>query len=145
LFPFVFDQNGIVLAHGDDIHLIWKDISHLKGIGGSSLIKDMLAVPENGGRIGYLWNNRLKSAFVHKVVKDGMSYIVGSGFFPEGDEYTTEQLVRTAAAYFRRHGRTATFALISNPQGPFVRGDIYLFAYDFNGVCVAHGQNPALI
>jgi cytochrome c len=145
LFPFVFDQNGTVLAHGDDIHLIWKDISHVKGLAGTSLIKDMLAIPGGKGRISYLWDNGFKTAYIQKVTKGGMTYIIGSGFFPEGDEYTTQQLVKTAVAYFRRHGKTATFALISNPRGPFVRGDVYTFAYDFNGVCVAHGQNPALV
>ena len=42
LFIFVFDAEGVVLAHGDDYDLIWTNIKDMKGIGGMPLIKDML-------------------------------------------------------------------------------------------------------
>ncbi len=58
---------------------------------------------------------------------------------------TINQLVKTAVAYFNQNGRESTFALISNPNGPFVKGDIYMFAYDMQGIAVAHGQNAALL
>ena len=145
LFIFVFDERGVCLAYGDDTELIWKNISTVKGIGGRPLITDMLAIGPKGGRLTYLWDNGFKSSYVQEVTKNGIRYIVGSGFFPESDEYATQQLVKTAATYFYNQGREAAFALISNPKGPFVRGDIYMFVYDFKGVCVAHGENAALI
>jgi cytochrome c len=144
LFVFVFTQAGICLAHGDDSELIWKDISSIKGIGGSPLIKDMLMRGPKGGRISYLWDNGFKASYVKVVVKNGVKYVIGSGFYPENDEYTTQQMVKTAVAYFYQNGKDATFALINNQTGPFVRGDIYSFVYDFKGVCVAHGNNAAL-
>ncbi len=145
LFVFVFDDKGLILAHGDDYDLIWKNIKHIKGVGGTPLLKDLLAIGAKGGRISYIWDNSFKSSYVRTVEKDGMRYLVGCGFYPENDEYQTKQLVKTAVAYFNQNGPDATFALISNPKGPFVKGDIYMFAYDFNGVAVAHGQNPALV
>ena len=60
-------------------------------------------------------------------------------------KYSTKQLVKTAVAYFGLYGKEATFALISNPTGPFVKGHIYMFAYDMQGIAVAHGQNAALV
>ncbi|MDD3973587.1 MAG: cache domain-containing protein [Methanothrix soehngenii] len=33
----------------------------------------------------------------------------------------------------------------NNPTGSFVRGDLYIFAYDFNGTCLAHPINPELV
>ena len=145
IFIFVFEEKGACLAHGDDHELIWKNISHVKGVGGKPLIKEMLVVGAKGGSVSYLWNNGFKSSYVKSVKKKGKTYILGAGFFPESNVYATKQLVKTAVAYFNQNGAEATFALISNPKGPFVKGDIYMFAYDFNGINVAHGNNPALV
>ncbi len=145
LFVFVFKESGTCLAYGDDYDLIWQNIKEKKGIGGQPLINDMMHIGREGGRISFLWNNGYQTAYVKTVLKDGQKYVLGSGFFPENDEFTTKQLVKTAVAYFDQNGRESTFALISNPNGPFVKGDIYMFAYDFNGQVVAHGQNAALV
>ncbi|MBA3954458.1 cache domain-containing protein [Candidatus Dependentiae bacterium] len=146
LFVFVFDSTGVCLAHGDDSELIWKSIAGTKGIGGKRpLIKDMLSVGRKGGRLSYLWDNAFKSSYLKVVNKNGIDYVIGSGFYPESDEYSTEELVKMAVAYFNQNGKEATFALINNPTGPFVKGDIYMFAYDFKGICVAHGNNAALV
>ncbi len=144
LFVFVFTTEAVCLAHGDDHDMIWKDIKDVKGIGGGPLIKDMEDVGKKGGRISYLWDNGFKSSYIKAVKKQGRTYYLGCGFYPESDEYTTKQLVKTAIAYFLKQGKI-TFDLISNPTGPFVKGDIYLGAYDYQGTTLAHGNNPALV
>lgn len=145
MYVFVYTADGVCYAQGDTSYFIWKNITEIKGLGGTPLIKEMAAVAQKGGRLSFLWNNGFKSCYVKSVVKNGVTYIVGSGFYPENDEFATKQLVKTAAAYFLRNGSEATFALISNPRGPFVNGDIYLFVYDMNGVNMAHGNNPVLV
>ncbi len=147
LFVFVFKASGTCLAYGDDHEMIWKNIKNIKGMAGNPLIDDMVAVgrKDHGARFSYLWNNGYQTAYLLTVVKNGETYVLGSGFYPESDEYTTKQLVKTAVAYFDQNGKEATFGLISNPTGPFVKGDIYMFAYDMHGICVAHGQNAALV
>ena len=32
-----------------------------------------------------------------------------------------------------------------NPQGEFFRGELYIFAYDFDGNVISHGAKPALV
>ncbi len=147
LFVFVFKKSGTCLAYGDDHSFIWKNIRDVKGMAGDPLIKDMFSVgrKEKGGRLSFLWNNGYQTAYLKTVQKGGDTYLLGCGFYPESDEYTTKQLVKTAVAYFTQNGRESTFALISNPTGPFVKGDIYMFAYDMQGIAVAHGQNAALV
>lgn len=145
LFVFVFTSDAAILAHGDDHDLIWQNIKNIKGTGGAPIIKDMVAVGPKGGRITYLWDNSFKVSYVKAVIKDGQEYLIGCGFYPQNDEYQTKQLVKTAVAYFKQNGADATWPLISNPNGPFVKGDIYSFVYDFKGLCVAHGQNQALV
>jgi cytochrome c len=145
IFVYVYKEDGSCLAHGDDHDLIWKNIRNVKGIGGAPLIKDMITTGQKGGRISFLWNNGFQSAYVKTIKKNGSTYVLGAGFYPESDEYQTKQLVKTAVSYFYQNGREATFSLINNPTGPFVKGDIYMFVYDFQGVNVAHGQNAALV
>lgn len=145
LFVFVINAEGVILAHGDDYDLIWNNISKLKGVGGTPLLKNFLTIGQKGGRVSYLWDHSFKVSYVKTVIKSGKRYLLGCGFFPENDEYQTKQLVKTAVAFFKQNGPEATFALISNPKGPFVKGDIYSFAVDFNGEYVAHGQNFALV
>ena len=138
-------SKGNILAHGDDTDLIWTNIKQVRGVGGVPLIKDAFLVGIKGGRISYLWNNAFKVSYVKTVQKNGQRYLLGCGFYPENNEYQTKQLVKTAVAYFNKNGGQATFALISNPQGPFIKGDIYMFVYDFNGKVLADGQNAALV
>lgn len=144
IFPFIIRQDGVIMCHGDDTDIIWKNISTVKGISGDSLIKEMLHYKKQR-HISYFWDNAYKSAYIEPVVKNNITYLVGSGFFPENDEYTVKQIVDSAAGIFLREGKDVAFSLINNPNGPFVKGDIYAFAYDFDGVCVAHGSNAALI
>ncbi|MBA3751737.1 cache domain-containing protein [Candidatus Dependentiae bacterium] len=145
LFISIFTDEGVCLAHGDDHEQIWKSIKNVKGVGGGPLITEMLSVGARGGRVSYLWNNGFRSAYVKTFVKDGMTYVVDCGFYPENSEFATKQLVKTAISYFAQNGKEATFALISNPNGPFVKGDIYMFVYNYKGVNVAHGNNAALV
>ncbi len=56
-----------------------------------------------------------------------------------------EALVKKAIQLIRADGREKAFAEINNPKGKFVDRDLYIFVYDMNGKCVAHGFNPKMI
>ena len=63
---------------------------------------------------------------------------------------TKEQMVKfvdEAAAYVKAVGREAALKEFSNPKGKFVRekGELYIYAYDFKCVCLAHGFTPDLV
>jgi cytochrome c len=53
-------------------------------------------------------------------------------------------LTEKAAAYMKANGKDKSIAEFNNPNGEFVKGDLYIFALDFNGVVLAHGGNPKL-
>ena len=42
-------------------------------------------------------------------------------------------------------GKDKTFAAVDDKSGAFVKGDLYVFIYDLNGTCLAHGANDKLI
>src|SRR5512143_214120 len=54
-------------------------------------------------------------------------------------------MVDEAVAFLNASGKQKALAEISNPTGKWVKGELYVFAYDLSGVVVAHPINPKLI
>ena len=70
--------------------------------------------------------------------------LFGSGFAgTEADEAKT--MVEKAAALIKAEGREKALAEIGNPQGQFVKGEMYVFAYDLTATMVAHPTNAKLV
>jgi len=53
--------------------------------------------------------------------------------------------VDEAVAFAHDRGREAALAEFSNPKGSFVRGELYIYAYDYDGLTLAHPFNPEKI
>jgi signal transduction histidine kinase len=71
-----------------------------------------------------------------------------SGFALAADSGTpseAEALVKKAVEFLKANGRDKAFAEFSNPKGKFIDRDLYIFVYDLNGKCVAHGFNQKMI
>ena len=75
------------------------------------------------------------------------AFIAGLGFAGEkrGTAAEAEALVKKAVASVKANGKEKAFAEFSNPKGKFVEGDLYIFVYDLEGKCLAHGGNPKMI
>ncbi|MFA5269140.1 MAG: cache domain-containing protein [Methanoregula sp.] len=58
---------------------------------------------------------------------------------------TLVAFVNEAVQYARTHGRKAALAEFSDPEGSFVRGELYIYAYDFNVTTLAHPVSPEKI
>lgn len=70
--------------------------------------------------------------------------LVGSAIAgTEADE--AKSMVEKAAALIKADGKDKALAEINNPGGPFVKGEMYVFAYDLTGTMVAHPVNPKLV
>jgi signal transduction histidine kinase len=50
--------------------------------------------------------------------------------------------VEFALAYAQENGKDQALDEFSNKTGSFVRKDLYIYAYDFNGTCLAHPFKP---
>lgn len=50
--------------------------------------------------------------------------------------------VESAVAYAQKNGKDKALGEFSNKTGSFVRRDLYIYAYDFNGTNIAHHSNP---
>lgn len=54
-------------------------------------------------------------------------------------------LVEKAAAFLKANGREKALMEFNKRDGKFVRGELYVFVYDLDGVMVAHPVNPGLV
>ncbi len=63
----------------------------------------------------------------------------------KGTASEAEALVKKAVAFMKANGKDKALAEFSNATGQFVKGDLYVFAYDMTGKCVAHGANAKMV
>ena len=69
----------------------------------------------------------------------------GAHSTPEEAKAEAQSMVEKAAALITKDGQDKAFAVIDDPTGPFVDGELYVFVTSFEGVTLAHGVNKALI
>lgn len=141
IFPFIFDENGICYVHGPEYDLIWKNISSILVSPNVSLIQAMLKIGDRGDYLSYFWDNGFKTSYVQTIEKDGVTYVIGSGFFPVSSRYKAKQIVTSAVQLFEFQGKDYAFSLINSPRNILSHGNIFAFAYDFEGMCFAYGSN----
>ncbi len=151
LYIFVYDTNGVCLAHGDDAYLLWQNKIDLTDWVGTPIVKQIIKKAQaGGGWVTYGWNNSTKVAYVRLVEKEGKAYVVGSGFFPHSKEEAVVNLVKGGVALFNQVKKDKqptywAFSRMSYPSGSFVAGNLYLYALDFKGNILAQGERPGLI
>ena len=62
------------------------------------------------------------------------------------EEYLSNEtlvaFVCSAAEYVKQYGKEKALSEFNNPNGSFIDGELYIFAYTFDGVTLAHPVNP---
>jgi cytochrome c len=85
LYIYVYDLNGVALAHGNNPKMVGKPLIGLKDNEGKAMIKEMVDVAKNKGKgwVDFKWPNPVtkavesKSGYVERI--DDM--LVGSGIY----------------------------------------------------------------
>jgi len=85
LYPFIYDLNGLNVAHGARPALVGKNLISLKDQDGKYLIKEMIGIATTSGSgwIDYKWPNPItnkiedKSSYIEKLG----NYFVGVGVY----------------------------------------------------------------
>ncbi|MGZ3239121.1 MAG: cache domain-containing protein [Burkholderiaceae bacterium] len=86
LYIFVYDFNGVAVAHGNNPKMVGKNLLEMKDNEGTFIIKEFINVAKTKGKgwVDYKWPNPLtqaieqKSAYIEKVDGD---LIIGSGIY----------------------------------------------------------------
>ena len=76
-----------------------------------------------------------------------LAFVVGlaASAFALGTADEAKAMVDKAIAYSKANGKEKAFAEFNNQKGAFVKGDLYIFVVDLNGLCLAHGGNEKLV
>ncbi|QSZ67517.1 hypothetical protein RJ40_08370 [Methanofollis aquaemaris] len=162
LYLYAYDFNNTLLAHpyqpekvGTD-RTNWTTANGLRFVqaasdvarGGSGYVVYMYPPPGEEREIDEEMQNlyEVKLGYVEKVDD---TWWIGSGVYLSDyvDESTGElpsevttmtALTRSAVAYAHENGTAAALAEIDKQDGRFTDGNLYLYAYDYDGTLVAH-------
>ncbi|MGD9740499.1 MAG: cache domain-containing protein [Bauldia sp.] len=149
LYVFVLDADAINLAHGGDPALVGDDIKLLVDPNGVNIGEAIIGV-EDRGWVDYVYRNpengldEPKQTYVIHVA----DVFVGVGAYVPTEERATldeaQAMAEAAAAFLEANGPEVAFPAFTDGVEWHDR-DLYVFAFDLAGTCVAHGADPALI
>jgi cytochrome c len=71
--------------------------------------------------------------------------LLAPGAASAGSTDDAKAMVKRAVAFLKYQGKAKALAEIGKPKGQFDKGESYVFAYDFQGVMLAHPKNPDLV
>ena len=154
-YIFVLDRQGNMLVHPDST-MEGKNELGLKDINGKPIIQGLIGAVTTvaGKREGwyhYQWPvpggllPRWKSTYVALVTTpSGTDYVVGSGMYNDRMERAfVVDAVTDAVGCIEKNGKAA-FPLFSDPTGPFIAKDAYVFVFDMNGIELVNPAFPNL-
>ena len=61
------------------------------------------------------------------------------------DKSDAVRMVHTAASYLKANGMEKALDAVNDPAGEFVKGELYVFAFDLSGILLANATKPAMV
>jgi len=163
LYIFAYDANGTTLALPFQPEIVGTDRWNVTDANGTAYIQDAIAVAQDGGGfIRYLYadpadNFTVKQKLSYVMMVDG-SWLIGAGIYDPEEESpivkagtdsllreSLKTFVREAIAYAGTVGTDGALREFNDKNGTFVRGDLYIYAFDYNGTTLALPYQPQLI
>jgi polar amino acid transport system substrate-binding protein len=163
LYIYAYDLEGNTLALPFQPALIGTNRLNFTDTAGNQPVRDVIRVAQSGGGfVHFVYqdpsdNNTVKPKLGYAMLVD-RDWTIGSGIYNanEGDPFIRRgedpqvlanltSFVNEAVAYARTHGRTAALQEFNDPNGSFVRGDLYIFALDYNETSLAHPFRPEVV
>ena len=87
----------------------------------------------------------MKKTIIVAMIIGSIGLFACVGLSDASGKNAAKSLVKKAAAYVKYQGKEKAIAEISKPRGMFDKGELYVFAYDLQGVLIAHPKNPTLV
>jgi len=163
LYIFAYDSKGNTLAHPFQPDLLGKTRLDTTDANGTAFIRDLISTARSGGGfVRYLYvdpadNYKVKPKLSYVMMVD-KGWLIGSGIYETyndsqiikkgADQQVRENLisfVEEAITYAGKHGKDAAIREFNDRNGSFVRGNLYIYAFDYNGTNLALPHQPRLI
>jgi polar amino acid transport system substrate-binding protein len=163
LYIFAYDMKGNTLAHPFQPDLLGKNRLDTTDAHGTPFIRDLIGAAKGGGGFArYLYVDPSDNYTVKPKLSYAMmvrqDWFIGAGIYDAdesvpivkmGADYQVRKnltsFVEEAITYARKHGKDAAIREFNNKNGSFVRGNLYIYAFDFNGTTLALPHQPWLI
>lgn len=163
LYIFAYDTNGTTLALPFQPELLGKNRWNDTDANGTPYIQYLVATAQSGGGfVRYLYEDPADNFTVKQklsyVMMVNQSWIIGAGIYepledsPLVESGTDPQIreslksfVEEGIEYADTNGKDAAVAEFNNLNGTFVRGNLYIYAFDYNGTTLALPYQPQLI
>ncbi|MDQ1262117.1 MAG: hypothetical protein QG575_1298 [Euryarchaeota archaeon] len=158
MYIFAYDFDGTLLAHPYLHNLIGRNNLDLVDPNGVHFVKNLIEVAKSGKGFAYnVYPNpndanqtQLKLLYVLKV--DDNLWI-GSGIYLPGiaplfsfeDQRILMAFVDEARDYALKNGKDKALQVFNDPEGEFIKSDLYVFAYDFSGNALSLPFQPKLV
>jgi len=146
LYLMVYDMKGKCIAHGGNSALVGQNHFEEKDQDGRYTIREMIDQAKiASGWVDFKLKNSFEAVYVEKVEMGVDTYVIASGIFPISKPEIMTLLVKSALGFLQSHSEDETFAALIAHKGDFIRGDLFVFAFDTDGYCYAWGDAYELI
>lgn len=82
---------------------------------------------------------------LNNLSKIGVSLMLTLSISHAVTKSEVKNFVENGATLCKEKGNEACFSEFNNPKGDFIKGELYMFAYDYNGINYALGSNPMVV
>ena len=163
LYIFAYDLQANTLALPFQPQLVGTNRWNFTDIAGNHSVQSVIRAAQSGGGFSHFQyqdpsdNYTVKPKIAYSMFVD-RDWILGSGVYNANEKNPfilrgEDPLVRAnltsfvneAVAYARTQGRAAALREFNDPNGSFVRGDLYVFALDYNETNLAHPFRPEIV
>jgi polar amino acid transport system substrate-binding protein len=161
LYIFAYDTKGTTLSLPFQPDLLGKNRWNTTDTNGTAFIKDLISTAQSGGGfVRYLYldptdNNKIKPKLSYAMMVD-KDWLIGAGIYDAKEESPVvkagadvreglKSFVGEAIAYAGEKGKDAALREFNDVNGTFVRGNLYIYAFDYQGTTLALPHQPRLI
>lgn len=146
LYIFLYDMKGKTIAHGYNPDFVGTNRLEVVDDTGRYYVRDMIKKAKaGGGWIDYKIRNSSRFVYVEEVEIGAKKYVIGSGLHPISKPEMMQLLVKGGKSLLEDVSKEEAFGQFIAKDSEFLKGDLSLFVFDFDGICYAFGQNFNLI
>jgi signal transduction histidine kinase len=142
LYLFACDLEGKIIVDGNNPDLNGTNQFNLVDDNGVYYMQEIIEKAKNGGGwVDYMENNSPRFVYVEPVQIGTSHLVIGSGLHPISKPEMMQLIVKRATSALNDFAFEQALGQIVKPGGDFVRGDLDVFVFDFNGMCYAYGED----
>lgn len=146
IFSLIIDQDGKILAKADDHSQVGFNIFKKQGFDGTEF-KKFLDSSLVRTWIDFKYNRTIARAYCMKYFdkKNEKTYLICFVYYPEITDESVLELIQRASTYLKAVGLEEACYNFNSKSGSFYIGGSRISVYDFDGLCLANGEDPSFV